>query len=307
MKIHSTQLSPLQLKEKALKPRNRLCYYYYRSLINRTRYYKYNNAQAVVGAGGTGKTVYAVISSYILNPRKFTEDKYVNTAKEFLKAIDESKPSDSIVWDELGASMSARKWHSMSNILTGEVLQTYRANKLSVFFCTPDLSFVDVQARKMMTSYCEVKRGGNIKSTVFLYKININRRDGQIWFPHYRGIVNSKYMRMPKIDIPKKLINKVPKEIWKGIAEKEARFKGKIRKGSLKSISIMEKQEGEVTDTIFDLINKVQKDKVKYMNEKGKLDVYLMQTLLGVGRHKSTQIKKFIEAKTARETPPPSK
>lgn len=230
----------------------------------------------------------------MLNPKRFDETFYANTAKEFIQIVDDSRRGDCVIWDEAGVSLSSRKWHSLSNILTGEVLQTYRVNYLTVFFVTPDLSFVDVQARRLMTLFVENKRYTEKEGHAWLYNISVDRKTGKIYFPWYTvkprrgGLIN-----LPHIKIPRKAINKVPKVTWKRIHEKELVFKHKTRKKNLAVIEAIEQEEN--TMTIYDMINEVDSNREKYTNPKGELDRHLVQLHLSVGRDKAAQIVKFIE------------
>ena len=292
MKIQSMQ----SLKQR-LGIADRSVFTYYKHLWNRTHWYDYNTAQVITGDPGCGKTKFGVLSAFLINPKRFNENHYVNKAKEFLQAVDDGKTGDAIVWDEVGVSLSSRRWHSLSNILTAETLQTYRAKKLTVFFVVPDLSFVDVQARKLMTSYVEIKRYARDMTTNWIYNIIINRKKGEMYFSSYKLIIGGSLKRMRKLKVPRKMLDIVPKQIWRDIKERELKFKTSVRQKSLKTIRFLEKGDTDSTKTIFDFINDVTKDKDKFRNTKGKLDIYLIQTHLGIGRYKALQVKKFIEQK----------
>ena len=272
---------------------------FYKYLWNRNHRYRQNTAKVNCGDTGCGKTVNAVVEAYTIN-KKFNESHYCNTAKEFIDAVDSSKRGDCIIWDEAGVSLSSRKWHSLSNILTGEVLQTYRINYLTVFFITPDLSFIDVQARKLMTIFCETKRYDHTQAYNYLYNLSVDRKRGDIFFPWYKFRAKGQYIHMPRILMPFKTIKKVPKPIWDGIRKKEMSFKEKVRKRSLALIRLIE-QEEEGDRTIFDYINEVDSNRLKFTNNKGKLDIFLMQTHLQIGRDKARQIQRFIQKKDVDE------
>lgn len=271
---------------------------YYKYLRARTRKYKMNTSIINTGDTGSGKTIRALIEATIIN-RNFDETKYANTAKEFLNVVDDSKKSDVVVWDEAGVSLSSRKWHSLSNIMTGEVLQTYRDRYLTVIFIAPDLSFVDVQARRLLNIFTETKRYDQTKSLGYLYKISINRKKGEIFFPWYQIRSMGTLINMPRINIPRESIKKISPSVLKAIKEKETEFKAKIRKNSLKMIQIIESEE-ENTDTIYDMINKVVSNQDKFMNIKGSIDQSLIQLEFGIGRTKADQIVKFVKKELAK-------
>ena len=287
--------SQLELQERLPQVQNRAVYCYFRYLWNRNHRYQYNTAQIVTGGGGSGKTIFGIISAFIINPKRFSENFYVNSAKEFITAVDESRSGDSIVWDEVGVSLSSRKWHSLSNILTAETLQTYRRNKLTVFFVVPDMSFIDVQARKLMTSYVEMKRYNVDQSIAWIYNISIDRKKGDVYFPAYRMILDGILVKMPRMIIPRSVLKKIPIEIWRAIHEKENVFKTKIRRQSLKAISMIEEREGGGEKTIFDFINEIQLEKEKYMNDKNELDWKLIKIDKNISRDKAQAIIAFMK------------
>ena len=196
-------------------------------------------------------------------------------------------------------SLSSRKWHSLSNILTSETLQTYRKNKLTVFFVVPDMSFIDVQARKLMTNYVELKRYDTTQATAWIYKLNMDRKQGDVYFAAYRMVLDGILTKMPRMVIPGRVMKKVPLEIWKAIHEKELTFKDKIRRQNLKMVSMIEEREGG-QKTIFDFINEINLEREKFLNSKGELDWKLIKIDKGISRDKAKEIVTFL--KKNRET-----
>ena len=248
------------------------------------------------GDTGSGKTLKALLSSYLINPRRFSAERYANSAKEFLDMVDDGKRGDVLIWDEAGVSLSSRKWHSLSNILTGEVLQTYRSRYYTVIFIAPDLSFIDVQARKLMNIFSEIQRYDANKSTDYLYKMKVDRKKGNIFFPWYQVKTKGMLVNLPRVMTPSSSLKRIPKDVLKEVRRKEENFKAKIRKNSLAIISMID-QEEERTDTIYDMINLVEAEPDKFTNTKSKLDENLIQLHFGIGRGKSRQIVKFLRKK----------
>jgi len=274
----------------------RCAYIYFKHLRNQNRRNNYNVSKVNTGNPGSGKTVEAIISSYVINPRRFDENSYVNTAKEFITRVDDSKKGDCIIWDEAGVSLSNRRWQSLSNILTGEVLQTYRINYLTVFFIAPDFSFIDVAARRLIDIFSESKRYDNKQSKSYLYNINIDRKKGDMYFPWFKIRTLGHIFDMPKLIIPKTIFKKVPKTIWKGIKEKEVSFKTRTRTKSLAMIKLIE-QEDKTERTVYDIVNEIESNRNNYTNTKGKLDLHLIQYNYKIGRDKAQQIVKFLNKK----------
>jgi len=108
----------------------------------------------VCGETGSGKS-YSAISFGSMIGRTFI----VFTPLEFLELLNSGKikKGDVIIFDEAGVGLSARRWQSEQNIVMGSVLQTFRHMNIAVIFTVPNLSFVDVQARKLFHMIMETE------------------------------------------------------------------------------------------------------------------------------------------------------
>jgi hypothetical protein len=77
-----------------------------------------------------------------------------------------------ILFDEIGIAMGARNWQSKENKSLSQILQTFRYKGYIVVCTVPDMSFVDVHARKLFHYYCEAK---SINYDSGISKITIKR------------------------------------------------------------------------------------------------------------------------------------
>lgn len=105
---------------------------------------------------------------------------------EFLQLLNSQKLArgDCIIFDEAGVGMAARQWYSIQNQLLGSILQTFRNMNLACIFTTPNLSFIDVQARKLFHCYMETAYIDFEESMAFLkvYQIQVNSRLDKIYY-----------------------------------------------------------------------------------------------------------------------------
>lgn len=119
---------------------------------------------------------------------------------DFMKDIQMNhKPGTGIMFDEAGVSINARKWQSQLNILMSYVLQTFRFKNYIVGFTVPDLSFIDVHARKLF-HYIMDTRGidYNKKISKFSFKrLQTNRNTGKIYIKCIRAKKNGGYTKIP--------------------------------------------------------------------------------------------------------------
>lgn len=139
----------------------------------------------ICGETGSGKS-YAALSLGQKIGRVFI----VFTALEFMTLINSGKlqRGDVVIFDEAGVGMSSREWYTVQNKLLGSVLQTFRNMNIGVIFTTPNLSFIDIQARKLFHNYLETSYIDFKKELVHLkaYYIQVNSRYDKVYFKHPR-------------------------------------------------------------------------------------------------------------------------
>jgi hypothetical protein len=98
-----------------------------------------------------------------------------------------------IVSDEAGLGMPAREWQSLFNKAIGYVLQSFRYRNLGLLITTPDASFIDAQARRLVHVYFECM-GVQHGPDVVLAKP---------FFVEYNGRTGQTYMKYPRVTFPK--------------------------------------------------------------------------------------------------------
>lgn len=124
---------------------------------------KNKNAMVVfVGDPGSGKSYAAISTACAVDPN-FSVEKIVYTPKDFLKALDNARRGDIIIWDEAGVGIPAREWNTIQNKVISYVLQTFRFQNIGVFFTTPGSALLDKIARILI--HYQVKVLGYNKET----------------------------------------------------------------------------------------------------------------------------------------------
>lgn len=251
----------------------------------------------MTGATGTGKTMTAILKGMLINRRRFDASFYVTMPKEFIDKVEDSKTGDVIIWDEAGVGLSARQWYSLSNILSGQTLQTYRERNLAVFFCTPDTSFIDVQARKLINAFSEIKRYNSDNAFQYLYKIEIDRKRGNIYYPWFSFIINNKRMVLSTIKIPRSIYSLFvfDQKILKEIREKASDFKTKVLAKNRDEATVFENERFELSKTVFDIANEVSPIVEKYRGRRCEIDWHLLAADYNLSRDKATQVIGLIK------------
>lgn len=267
---------------------------FFKHIWNTTKRYNKLWLQCTSGNSREGKTWCDITIAEHLDP-KFDINKIVFTPKEFVEAVDNMKHAgECIVFSELGITHSSRQWHSLTNILTNEILQTFGYIHPIVLFDVPDFSYVDSQARKIMNCLTTVTRRGFNPPRMWLNMISVNRKDGSMYWPRPRIIDNGEMLVLRSL-----LFKRKPSpELLKEFIEKEEEYKGKIKKKNKRIFDFIEREDEDKTKTVTDDIEYVIKNIDEFKNIKGRVDASIIQAKLGLSYHKSRQVQKMAQLKS---------
>jgi hypothetical protein len=197
---------------------------------HRVHYEKKNLFGLIVGGVGEGKSNSAVVLSD--NLYKFTPETLkthlVYSPFEFAQALDNIKEvGEAVIWDEAGVGIPAREWQAVSNKAIGKTLQIFRATRsgrIYLFFVTPDISYIDVQARKMLNFFGICYRSGST-ATMQPYEVWINRFKGDIHFKSPKYKIGRYTVKLRSFKVPK-----LRPELWEVYENKSIPRKEKLMK-----------------------------------------------------------------------------
>lgn len=167
---------------------------------------------------------------------------YVFTPKEFMQLINNKKlkRGDCIVFDEAGVGIPSRDWQSLQNKLFGAVLQTFRNMNIAVIFTTPNLSFIDVQARKLFHAFIETDYIDRKEEIAYVrpYDIQINVKLDKTYMksPFFFDTVDGSIIYMNKMGL-----RKPSEKLRKRYERDSAAYKQKVREDTLKALEEAEK------------------------------------------------------------------
>lgn len=152
--------------------KTRIMLRYFYSQMNKKNQH---NLIIIVGETGKGKSWAGLRTAEILDPT-FTVDDVCFDVASFMDRINDpsTKRGKVLIMDEFGVTMGRRNWMKLDNKNMSFFLQTSRQKNHTYIFCVPDLSFVDIQAQKLvhwiieMTTLSEGERTsyGKIKKVV---------------------------------------------------------------------------------------------------------------------------------------------
>lgn len=199
------------------------------------------------GIPGSGKSYAAIkIAEEVAKifKCKFDADKIAFSPEEFLEIIRDQnlKTGTPIVFEEVGVGLSARDWYSVSNKLINAVFQTFRRQKLVVLFNTPNMFYIDSNARVLFHGYIEPVNIDFRREvcTVKYFDMENNPRDHRrkIYWHH----LENSGRKVKRHEIPKP-----SEEILDQYEEKKKRFASDLIESALKEMKNL-RDKGKVVE-----------------------------------------------------------
>lgn len=265
----------------------------------------------VVGEPGSGKS-YSALSIASSVAKNFRDEAFIDyvvlNSLEFMSLINKGRvqKGDCVVADEWGVAMGAREWWSQPNIVLSQILQTFRHKNLAVFFTVPDLSFVDVAARKLFHCLLMTHRIDHERqlATLKVYEIQHNSKVGKTYYKHPRFMdEHGRMVKMTSITVHK------PEEWMCRIyeAKKEAFTQNLNLEAERKIRAAIEanKPQESQADMIQRVSNEVIKNKEKYLKQYGGrkyIDADLLRKSFNLSERISKIVKKQVENTSTEHT-----
>jgi len=154
---------------------------FYHAIKDRLTKQNRNWLCVITGDTGSGKSYTALRLAELLDSN-FSIANVAFEPREFISLIKNGRPNNNggftplergslIIFDEAGVGMASRQWYTVQNQLLGYLLQTFRYTNHGVIFTVPDLSFIDVQARRLFHNYFKSQgvdyEHGQAQSTIY--------------------------------------------------------------------------------------------------------------------------------------------
>ena len=254
----------------------------------------------VCGETGSGKSYSALSLADSICPRGITVKRNVVLDPiSFMNKIAAKKDlrkGDILIFDEAGVGLASRDWYSIQNKLLGSVLQTFRHLNIGVIFTTPNLSFIDIQARKLFHNYFETINIDYEQEICYhnLFDIQHNSRYDKTYYKHPKFVRERKTVSLGYIGIPKPRASLI-REYEKAKTE----FTEKLNATVLKELTEPKKQpQNKLTDFNEEerIISDIQKNYEKFLRkDKKALDAGLIGLNYKIAYNKAYRIKHFVE------------
>lgn len=250
----------------------------------------------ICGETGSGKSYSALSLAHLISNRVHI----VFTPLEFLSLLNNDKlqKGDTIIFDEAGVGMSSREWYSVQNKLLGTVLQTFRNMNVAVIFTTPNLSFIDVQARKLFHCYMDTAYLDYENEEAFLkvFDIQVNSRIDKIYYKRPKiiddqtgGVYTMSHL----------VLDKPSQEVCEHYEELKSKYTKKLNEDALKELLEPKGKTTKKPDIDLNkVVSKVKKSKDKYLKEYNQrvfIDTDLLRSDFGLSISQAKNVKKQVE------------
>jgi len=128
----------------------------------------------------SGKSWSALRMGELLDPN-FNIDNVAFSPGELIKLIRDLPKKSVAVMDEAGVSYGSRDFMSRSNKALGGIFQAFRFRQIALIWTLPDVSMIDVNARRLAHTYLETLPVDYVHnhSRVKWYEIKTNRWEGK--------------------------------------------------------------------------------------------------------------------------------
>lgn len=277
----------------------------YQAIYDRIYKRKQNTLIVIVGGVGTGKSLLALRIGKELDPT-FTEEtlkeRVVISPEQFLELVvnkkDKLKTGSVIIIDEAGTQLGSRDWYTVNNRVISYVLQTFRYQRLIVIFTLPNMSFLDVHARRMFDFYIETLKidFSNNQTIAKVYGLSYDKMKPDKPYKKAFRVRDEKgrktkvsRFRFPKVNA--KMVN---------VYEKYAQtFKERVAEEALKqSLHIKEAQHQREIFNPHDVAKKVLDNKERYVKVWGNkeiIDHRRIEIDFNLGRARAARVKEIAE------------
>lgn len=110
----------------------------------------------ITGDTGTGKSFSSLRLGSLID-EDFKIENVVFDVKELIDLIEVRPPGSLLVLDEAGISFGSRDFMSKQNKVMSSVIQMFRFKQIALIWTLPDISMIDIQARRLMHNFLETQ------------------------------------------------------------------------------------------------------------------------------------------------------
>ena len=290
----------IKTKTKEMNAEGVLAKKYLQGIYNSIHSSNFCHLSMSVGRHRAGKSLFAVLMGCLLDStfQKNFERRVVYDPRSFMKALEHAKNNNQkgavIIWDEAGFGLPSREWYDISNKSISMALQVFGYINPIIFFVSPNITFIDPQARRLLQTIYELNRFSNDYATVRPYNIRLNQRSGKEYYKQPRIIYNHEHfiLRRIKVGLP-------PDEIIKRYNAHSHPWKDKVLK-SMKSRTRELGGDNYAPQTYAEIKEKLGNEWKAYQGSRSRpgnpqLDLDLIRVDFALNRGLAKRLKRDIE------------
>ncbi len=182
---------------------------YLQAIYSTVHRHDFSFISLTVGRHRTGKSLWELTKNWLLDVtfRKDLENRVCYSPQGFMEALDhiqrERIKGGCIMWDEAGYGLPSRDWYDISNKSINYALQVFGYLNPIIGFVTPDISFIDSQAKKLLQTLYVASRPSSDYAYIKPYNVLFDRRYGKTYYPHPRLIIKKRHFQLKRIMVPK--------------------------------------------------------------------------------------------------------
>jgi len=277
---------------------------------NKLHHRNQNHTILILGPPGAGKSWASLRIAELIDP-DFSAEQIVFHPKEFMQLINSGKikRGSAVVFEEIGISMDARSFASLSNKMLSYVLESMRHRNFCLIISTPDAAFLDINARRLICSIIEMKKMyETLGYSVAKYKnVQVNPMTGK----SYKKLIRYRTKSGVITAISSVRIHKPSDALIEAYEKRKSEFTHKLYKDIEQSLDDIDKRK-QVQPTVRELADKYLKEKGPTSTYSGKpfVDVDDVANRLDIGGRLAPRVKKLIEhdlrSKNANKTHTPN-
>ena len=188
----------------------------------------------------------------------------------------EMKKGSMIIFDEAGVTISCRTWFEQNQQALMNILQSFRILNIGTIFTTPNLSFIDAQARKLIHEYLKALRINYNINRVILKPFYLDPDTmGDKIYTKYHWFHGIKMTRLVVAKPSKDFITpyEPEKEVLLDTLIEEAEISSKIEK--------IRDEQRKVFDS--DIMRRIKEEQIP-------LDAYTLQFKFNIGKDRAYRI-----------------
>ena len=216
----------------------------------------------------------------------FSARRIAFTSHEFLDLLPVVPHKGWILWDEVGVSLSHRKWQSDVNFSIMQVIQSFRYKFINVIFCLPSASYMDKVVREMCHYVLRLQERG----VANVYRIRKSPYMGFTYTP-FLGTIHSE---MPS------------KKLWEEFRRMHAEHQEELYEQSRKGQTVQERRKADQLEqalrpkqTFEDVVEKAKLILPQIVNDKawsdqGRINMPEMMKLLKVSQNTAYRVRREL-------------